>query len=506
MTHNVPWQPFSGADSGPPAELDGAGIVVLVPAGDPAWPAWAALELARSVARAGRRVFLCDLGLSAPTLHSSAGVPRGEGVSDFILYGASPGHVADELEERLLFVSAGTPVATAEAVYASDRWDGFLNALSHAGACVMLMVPADAPGANRMYERADSLVVLGAREHVPVLDDLDLYRAIGLEPAPAAEAQPLVADVDGADQPLGSGNGGRLDEDDSGWELDPAAIGPDPDDEPVMTAERASAMNRAARLSPPRKNRLGLWFFLTFLLLVAIVVAGWYGLIDVPGISSRRTAGGAAAPAEVVREAAAQTGEEASGVPAEVPPASGASLDSATGAPSVDANASPLLAWGLRIGAFRNREVAKEQADLMSARAPGHLFVVVPVEVQGVRWFRVVSAAAEERADAEALRTDLATRLGAADAEQWLVRRAPLAFLAGSVATMEQAEARVETLEAAGVDAFALTLAAPDGTSTFRIYAGAYATADEAATMRGLLEAAGLGEAPLVERRGIRPE
>ncbi len=85
MTHNVPWQPFAGSDSGPPVELEGAGIVVLVPAGDPEWPGWAALELARSVARAGRRVFLCDLGLASPTLHIAAGVSRGEGVSDFIL-------------------------------------------------------------------------------------------------------------------------------------------------------------------------------------------------------------------------------------------------------------------------------------------------------------------------------------------------------------------------------------------------------------------------------------
>jgi len=499
MAHNVPWKSFSGGDSGPPAELEGAGVVVLVPAGDPVWPGWAALELARSMARSGRRVFLCDLGLSSPGLHTVAGVARGEGVSDFILYGASPGHVATELEERLLFVSAGTPVAAVESVCASDRWDGFLEASSHAGACVMIFAPSEVPGADRMFARADSLVVLGSRDGALSLENIDVDRAVGLEPVPTptpvTEADPLPGDpatMETSDPARSSGA-------DDPWEFDPPAIGRDPDDEPVVTAEPAAAVNRAARLSPPPKSRFGLWFFLIFVLIVAIVAAGWYGLIEVPGISPRRSAG----TPEGTREASAQVVDDAA-----LPQAADVA-DEAVGSedpsPAPDV-AAPLQAWGLRIGAFRSQGVARQQVGLMSGRAPDHLFIVVPVDVQDTRWYRVVSALAEERADGESMRSDLAARLGSAEAEQWLVRRAPWTFLLAETSTEEQARARLESLSAAGLDSFVMALPRSDGSTVFRVYAGAYADSEEASAMQALLEAAGIADAPLVERRGILPE
>jgi cell division septation protein DedD len=419
--------------------------------------------------------------------------------------------VATELEERLLFVSAGTPVSAVAGVYASDRWDGFLEALSHAGACVMLLLPAQAPGADRMLARADSLVVLGSRDHAPVLGNVDLYRAIGLEPVP-----PSSPVMPAGDQPRDTSGRTDADEPDDGWELDPAAVGPDPDDEPVMTAERASAMNRAARLSPPPKSRLGLVFFMLFVVLVAIVAAGWLGLIDVPGISPRRSAASLSDSPEGMREASARAVDVSTATLSEATspkggaaaaPSVSAELETGASSPSAERDAAaPLQAWGLRIVAFRNREVAREQADLMSGRAPGHLFVVVPVEVQGVRWYRVVSALAEEEGDAEAMRSDLATRLGSTESGQWLVRRAPMAFLVAETSTEAEARGQVEALGSAGVDTFVMALPRPDGARVFRVYAGAYANPQEASTMGALLEAAGIAEAPLVERRGILPE
>ena len=355
-----------------------------------------------------------------------------------------------------------------------------------------------------MLAQADSLVVLGSRDHVPVLGDVDLYRAIGLEPAP--EPAPAVDPQGLLDAPDSDVSGAPPQDDQDRWELDPAAIGPDPDDEPVMTAERASAMNRARRLSPPPKSRLGLWFFLLFLVLVAIVAAGWFGLIDVPGISPRRSAASVTAPPEGALEASAQVDD---GAAAGLPVSTSEGDEAASGTPTAPADlvaSSPLQAWGLRIGAFRNREVAREQADLMASRAPGHLFVVVPVEVQGTRYYRVVSSLAEEQTDAEAMRSDLATRLGSTESDQWLVRRAPMAFLVAEASTEEEALGRVEILDAAGVDTFVMALPRADGSRLFRVYAGAYANAQEAATMGALLESAGVVDAPLVERRGILPE
>lgn len=507
MTPDAPWKPFAGSDSGAPEELAGAGVVALLPSGDAAWSTWASVELARAVARSGRRVFLCDLDFATPSVHREVAAPVGEGVTDFVLYGSSPAHVAREVEDRLLFVSTGTPVANSEVVYRSDRWDGFLEALSHAGACLMMLLPADAEGAHRMLERAGAVVALGRPDGDVGLGAAGDRLVLGLEPAPEADAPevgaafaPSAAQGTEATEPSGH------ESTEPEWVLDPAAVGPDPDDEPVITPERAAAMNRASRLSPRKKSRSGMWFLLLFILIVAIVAAGWYGLIDVPGITSRRAALSGGAPAGPREAAAAQAnpasddGPGAAGPEAtDVPPTPGPGG-------ALVADRSPLHAWGLRLGAFRNRSVARQQADLMASRAPGQLFVVAPVEVNGTRWFRLLSALAADEAEAEVMRGDLAARMGAADADDWLVRRSPLAFLVGETRSGDEARARVEELGLSGVDAFVLRLPQPDGGVGYRVYAGAYADEAEAATMRSLLGAAGVDDAPLVERRGLLPE
>ena len=128
MTADVIWKPLSSHVTGPPPPLlDRTGVVALVPVGDRAWAAGAAVTLARSLARGGRRVFIFVLYLEAPRLHDMVGVVRGVGVSDYTLYGASPSHVATEVEDGLLFVSAGTPVAGLAPVFESARWEAFIE-------------------------------------------------------------------------------------------------------------------------------------------------------------------------------------------------------------------------------------------------------------------------------------------------------------------------------------------------------------------------------------------
>lgn len=515
MTPDVSWQSLSiDAPGAPPAPLDRTGAVALVPAGDRAFAAAAALTLARSLARGGRRVFLCDLDLADPRLHTMAGVARGVGVTDFVSYGASPAHVVTELEDRLLFVSAGTPVVAFEGVLASDRWEALVEAATHARACLLLFVAPDLRGVEKVLARAETLVALGRPDQLPDLGEAGDRLHLGFHPLDDSDASPgadeAVPDVlaaipeapalAAAEAARAAPPAGHTPDDDAlvddVWAADPAAIGPDPDgDEPAMSLAAATAVNRAARKSPPKKNRVGLWFFLVFLVLVIVVVLGWFGLIRVPGIVPRRADAGES----VVRQAAVEPdGATAPDAAVESPPASVA--------PDAAPGGVPVQAWALRLGAFRDRGVARGEADRMAASAPGHLFIVVPVEVSGNRWYRVVSAQAVDEAAAEADRVALAAALQAPDADRWLVRAAPLAYLVAESPEVAEARRRADELASRGVDAYVLRVSGDDGPATYRVYAGAYANAAEAGAMRSLLDGVGLADAPLVERRGILPE
>jgi hypothetical protein len=63
-----------------------------------------------------------------------------------------------------------------------------------------------------------------------------------------------------------------------------------------------------------------------------------------------------------------------------------------------------------------------------------------------------------------------------------------------------------EVLEEMGIPTHVLALSAADGSRTYQVYAGAYASSDEAAELADMLREQDLGSAPFVERRGIKPE
>lgn len=494
MTPDVSWHGLSiDAPGPPPTELDRTGAVALIPAGDRAFAAAAALTLARSLARHGRRVFLCDLDLAAPRLHVMAGVPREAGVTDFVLYGASAGHVVTELEERLLFVSAGTPVVAFESVYSSDRWEALIEAATHARACLLLLVPSDVRGSEAVLARAETLVALGEEEECPDLGAHADKLRLGFHPGTAMEAR-AAAPPEATPEPP---------PEDDVWAPDPAATGPDPDAEETMSLATAAAVNRAHRRASESNAGGGrrLWMLLLLLVLLALVLAGWMGWIAVPGIVPRR----ADSTDAVAREAVMDP----------VPPASGSVGEGGAGASPDEAppttpaqTTAPVQGWTLRLGAFRDGEVARNEAARYGAAAPGHVFAVVPVDIGGTVWFRVVSAVATDEAAAEEERARLATLLAAGSAESngWISRSTPFAFLISEHPSRADGESRVAALAASGVDAYLLAAPDADGTPSFRVYAGAYADIAEARAMQQQLAAAGLGGASLIERRGTRPE
>lgn len=514
MIADVAWRGLSiDAPGSPPPELDRTGAVALVPAGDRAFAAAAALTVARSLARHGRRVFLCDLDLAHPRLHVMAGVPRGVGVSDYVLYGASHGHVGTELEERLVFISAGTPVVDLEAVFASDRWEALITLATHARASLLLLLPDDLEGAEAVLARAETVVALGTPEECPPLGQLGGKLRLGLRPngsAPGAPEPEVIDDV---------------------WAADPAAVGPDPAafTEGEAAAPSEDAAEPVARLSAPSTPRSrgreegGAGRRVVLLLLVALLalaVAVWRGWITLPGLPpigndtpspqlgpvAESTGLPRTAPGAVPDPAPLDRGEET----AEATPPAEANRAAPPPADAVDGGAveAPLQGWTLRLGAFRNHEVARDEAQRLAAAAPGHLFTVVPVDLGDTRWHRVVVVDVVDAAAAEEARAALGETLDsrAGSPAEWIARSTPFAFFLSEHPTLEEARGGIAALAVHGIDAYPLVAPAAGGGLRYRVYAGAYADIGEAGAMSDLLEAAGWDEATLVERRGNRPE
>ena len=114
---------------------------------DRGWAPRAAVEMARGWASQGARVFLADLSLEDPEIHSVLEAGNLEGVSDSLLYGASIQRVARPADDGAFFVAtAGTAVADPSLVLGPSSLDrddprlhdrrrhiGALSTLGHAG-------------------------------------------------------------------------------------------------------------------------------------------------------------------------------------------------------------------------------------------------------------------------------------------------------------------------------------------------------------------------------------
>jgi len=140
-------------------------VVVLAEKGarDAGWAADAVVSLARRWSDGGLRVLLADGDLPESSLHERLGSPNGEGVTDLILYGASPSRVALAVEgEAFRFVPAGTVVSDAGRVYGHPRWAGLLSAFRESASVLILYLPSEAVGVAELMSEGDRLLRLTA--------------------------------------------------------------------------------------------------------------------------------------------------------------------------------------------------------------------------------------------------------------------------------------------------------------------------------------------------------
>lgn len=568
MTFQQPaWIPArAGATVALPASEGSAGRVVAVVASEGAvaagWAGEVAVDLARDWSAAGARVVLADGGLTAPQLHTVLGFPVGEGLVDALRWGASVKRVARRPEGSGYFaITAGTAVADADAVYANPRWAALCAGFREAGVTLTVLVPSHDPSRGGVLSQATHVVVLSAPdedvESLVAPWDGPILAVVGREspspgqvetPAPGdAESpveepeswsQPAVVDEDvsvpveevlfpsdddeGAtftDEPGWAGAESAGDEetwtgaesagDEESW-VDPLAEGV-PDGEPLpeeptpagefpdWSAEEelfAAKVDEAPfrePASPPvptfqeivddveadaqgSNSRTRVLLLVLLLLVLAGAVAGWLGYLEIPGITPRGT-GAAEAPAEPAATVAARPPTETS----------------------------RHLPFSLALGAFQDVATAQALAQDMSARVSGVMFITAPVTVEGAVVHRVLAGPAADSADAVAL----ATRVGEAAAlapSGWVARATPLAFQLGEMAERDAAERRSDVLAGLGVPAYVLAVTYSDGSTRFRVYAGAYADAAEASYLSALLEERGLSSASLSDRTGRLPE
>ena len=271
-----------------------------------------------------------------------------------------------------------------------------------------------------------------------------------------------------------------------------------------MVSDEAVAANASKSRAP--------WTRMVVLLgvvVVAVVGAARMGWIDVPGVASRRADPGDEAPPPVTATDAA-TPDESPGEDAPDGDLDESPTDIDPPAADVGVSTAPIVAphqvWSLRIGSYSGQAVARREALALTARVPDHVIVIAPVEVDGRRWWRLVSSLATDREMAEGLRLELGAALADVQPSDWLVRRAPGAYLLDETGDLASARASAAEWRDRGIDAYVMRVAREGGANTFRIYAGAYSNEEEASVMRGLLLSAGVDAPQFVDRRGILPE
>ena len=137
-----------------------ASVVALVQLG-PAEPnPYLPWEIARRVARAGRRVALVDLGLERPLLAGPEADPD-EGIADAFLFGASWQRVATEQDvEGLFYVGVGTPPTNAADVWSHERWGRLARGFANEGALLLLALPPE--GLEHLGVEPDRVIGLAA--------------------------------------------------------------------------------------------------------------------------------------------------------------------------------------------------------------------------------------------------------------------------------------------------------------------------------------------------------
>lgn len=480
-----------------PELVGGAAVVALVPATElKGWAANMAWDVARAAARGGRRTALVDCFVDSPSLHGVVGAENDEGLVDAFEYGASFSRVAKpQPEPNLFFIPAGTWASDAAALLANPRWRRLAAGFRHEDALLLLYVaPEHLPA---ITAEVDGLVVLAPQGLDTAAGDVPaVMEAVGRGmPLLAVVADPEALAVRASRQslelvmqPL------RLVRaEETAGETGGAAAGRDGEEETAKEAAEAPAPAPAPPRRPaPRRPRgskpfamlteqnqpLSAMPFLIVLLLAALGAGGWLyrdTLLPLVGVGPSRAARDSLAADSLARDSLRLAAQRDSI----------ARADSVARAARVAVDSLP---WIVQVASATTLTAALRAADRIEAgRVPA---IVAPLRLANRRAvYRVLAGPWADSAAADVVlrrlrRTRiLGPRAGSVSAQ-------PLSVALGGGLTAAAARSERTRLRRAGVPVFALL----EADSTFRLWAGAYASTTQAALLSDILNRTGAGE------------
>jgi hypothetical protein len=245
-------------------------VLLATPAAREAeWAERTAVSLARDWARQGARIFLVDLAMSRPRLHSALGDANGEGISDVLLYGASLKRIARPVPDGFLYAPTGTPVLDGAQALESPRWSWLSDGFAQAGAQLVAFLPSDEPGNEAVLTHAGRVLVLAAASDAGALPSgLEAGRVSTVLSPPQAAAL-AASEVAPGGTPMLAGPLGTAPGSPPLPPLSAEAILPDPDE----ASESRVPLGRVALVG-----------VLVVLLLLAVLAA--LGVIPIPGLRS----------------------------------------------------------------------------------------------------------------------------------------------------------------------------------------------------------------------------
>jgi cell division septation protein DedD len=506
-------------------EQPGSGEVVLVALSAQArsdeGAEQALIELAREWARDHGRLVLMDLNLEGARLHTLLDEPRGQGVADVILFGASVASIARQpAGEMFLFATAGVPVADSTEVLTSERWGGIVRAFRDAGVTLVLAGALEDSGMEGLAALADLGVLLSRSEEdtAALLAPLpgQLFDA-GDVPAAAEAGSPTGPGWARAETPLQS----------SGSEATPpvAAVA-DEDTGPVgaeVPGPRPTFSGSQVLTAASRDGGLPRWS--VWAAGVAVVLALFWGLGKmgvlpppfgsggpgegetpqfVEGVRAPEggsTAGEAGEAGAGTDAAGGDAAASPTGTPAEPGTSGDGTVTSTPGAGGVEVP----LGYSVGLASYESEAEALAVTADLGTRVSEPQFIAAPVEVNGRVYWRVLAGPVQGIQDAEGLRSTLPPRLGYASGSAWVIHWTPMAFLLAQAPSLAQARATAASLRSSAIPAYVLEGTSGGGSRVWRVYAGAYSSAEEASVLAQRLREVQGTVPDLVRRTGLPP-
>jgi len=504
----VPFDPDSGTAS---HELSRhfdadrlAAAVLLVCARDlrgTAWPAQAAIALARAIATGSRPIVLVDLDFERPALHERLDISNSEGVADALLFGASLERLTLEPAGELFgFVTPGAVAPDPAALMASGEWTRLLAELAAGNSLMLAFAPLGVPGLDALAGRVADVIVLADEADVAATAAMlpDTIRVVGvIRPVTASgvvieeTVAPAAGSAGPADGPAGS----------PGMSESATAPATGPVSEPASPAsplEAAQSPEAAAGESVTAKEEARQALMADIEARRQATVRGPGGRTAAPArpaSADRRTA----RPLDwkrllpwaafiIVASVAGWLGGRMLAGPADEEVTTSGANDGGTRAEP----AGDLLGWSVAIEAYDGLAAADARVDSLRTAAPDLQFYVAPVAMDDATLYRVLAGPMMDSASASAAMRQLVQQGLKIAVSEFDVRSTPLAFLVGNYEFRGDAAARITELEAEAVPAYVIEVPYTQGPPRFHVYAGAYSGPTEAALMRERLRQAGI--------------